>query len=803
MRSSKILMMVSTAIIGAGAPAIATAQPVNEIETIVVTARKTSEDLLKVPVAVSALTAKDIAARGIESIQDVAKFTPGLNTNQSIGGSLRSDRSFQHIIIRGMNPSSTANPTTSVFINGSPVGTSDFVQSLSDVERVEVLKGPQSAYFGRATFAGAVNIITPTAGDTLTGGVSATIGTRNTRNFTANLTVPIFADKFSVRGGYSYKSKDGSYKNAFKPSETLGDQRTESANLGFTLKPFENLTVKGFALAFRDTDGPPATGALFAAPGKSFDQGNCLVSGQPYFCGTLPGLLPNSPAQVTTVVAANNFANLSQTFLANPGGILDPEDRVNGFGLKRRAYHGDLSIQYEMPDLGLTATYLGAYNHNNWSEISDLANINGAANGQYPGYQGFPFSVTSKSHDYSHEFRLASDADKPLRGVIGVSYVKNYSQGALGVAGFGARGVNASPFNENENTGVFFGVAYDVLPQLTLNVEGRWQRSKEALFTAATHAPIANGTFEDFMPRVSVQYKFNPDVMAYVTYSQGVNTAAFNAQFSALPVVSQQKLQTLGLASSPAVSPEKLTNYEIGVKGRFLDGRATLSADIYYDEWTNQLLTSQYIWAANDPTNPYNVVGAAQYNPVNNSAFLYTFTGNFAASTAKGVEVEAKFIVFDHFTVNAAGAINDTKFDTYNCLGGCAPFPATTPVNTSGKYLPNASKNSLTLGVEYANDVSFLDDANWYIRTDYVYKSGVYFQANNTAKTPAINLVNVRAGLNWKGMTAEAYVDNLTNDDAYVSAFQGLNFAAGFTPSVVMVGLPNKITGGLKLSYRY
>jgi iron complex outermembrane receptor protein len=797
--SAFVLMFSHAGLATAQTTASATSET---LDTVIVTARKRSEDILKVPVSVTAFTSADIAKRGIESLQDVSNFTPGMTDDQANAGGARSDRSFQQIIIRGMNPSSTLNPTTSIFINGTPVASADFLQTLTDVDRVEVLKGPQSAYFGRETFAGAVNVIAKSATNTPGANASIDIGTRNTQNYSGTVNIPLIEDKLAVRAGYDYDSHDGSYKNQAVPGQTLGDQTTRAFHVAVTARPIENLTIKAFGTIFQDHDGPAATGALVASPGSSFNQSNCTIAGTPFFCGTLPGLLSGvSPAQNTKIVPGVNFANLSQAFLNGNRGILRGHDLVDGFGLKRNAYHGDLSAQYDVPSLGLTLTYLGAFNHDNWDEISDLSNLDGGVGGQYPGYPGFPFEVQDRDRDVSHEFRIATDPTKAYRFLLGVSYVDSHHTSALGTTQYGTNTVSSSGSTESETSGIFFSIAYDILPKLTINFDGRYQTDKESAFTAAGVKTVG-GKSNDFLPRVSLQYKVTPDVMAYATYSKGINPGTFNTQFSTIPTVSQTRLNTLGVAGGLIVNPEELTNYELGVKGKFFGGRATLSADIYYDKWDNQLNLKTYNFAAADPANPYNVVGGAQYVAGNTSIYPYAYTDNSATSTAKGIEVQADFIVIEHVTVDVGAAVNDTQYDSYNCTT-CLPYATNPGFNANGKYLPNSPKDSATVGIEYANRTPYFGGANYFVRGDYIYKDGVFIQSSNTVKTPDINLVNIRAGITVKNFALEGYVNNLFNNKSYTSGFQDVNFATNFGPTVVMVGLPQLVTAGIKLKYKY
>ncbi len=155
----------------AGQPAGPEQQASPGLGDIVVTARRREESLLQAPVTVTAFSAEAIRARDIRTLNDIAAFTPAVTiTNQ---GGARVDRSNQTFIIRGMNPQSSN--TASVFIDGAPV-TSGFVEGLDDAARVEILKGPQSAAFGRQAFAGAVNIVTKDPADKLGGRVDGTFG---------------------------------------------------------------------------------------------------------------------------------------------------------------------------------------------------------------------------------------------------------------------------------------------------------------------------------------------------------------------------------------------------------------------------------------------------------------------------------------------------------------------------------------------------------------------------------------------------------------------------------------------------
>ncbi len=802
MKISRLALLASTAAFALVAPTLSAAQVTtatsvtaadtgDQIEAVVVTARKRSEDVLKIPGNVTAFTAAALEARNIQTLDDVAKFTPGMTDNQASFGSGRTDRSFQSIVIRGMNPSSTVIPTTSIFINGTPVGSSDMIQNLNDVDHVEVLKGPQSAYFGRETFAGAVNIVTKSSSNTLTGNLSVEAGTRNTQVVSGDLSGPIIADKLMVSVGAKYNTMDGSYKNAADPSQTLGDQSSKSFHVGFTAKPVENLTIKAFAMWLQDNDGPSASGEYLTSGAGAFTQSNCTVAGTPFLCGTLPKLTSATPAQNTTITPA------VRAFLANPGGLTN-KDSVQQFGLKRDASHVDLNVNYDIPTLGLSLTYLSSYNEEKWSELSDLSNIDGSANGQYPGYTGYPFMVQYTDHDTSDEFRIATNPNKPYRALIGVSYVDTHQAEGLGSS---FTGVGTTQLVQSETSGIFFSFAYDILPQLTVNFDGRFQGDREASYSVVTGAVQDEAHSYAFLPRASIQYRFTPGIMAYATYSKGVNPGIFNSVYANLPAASQAEVKAAGYNVGTTVQPEKLTNYEVGLKGRFFDGRATLTADIYYDKWENQIDANNFNFGVTDAGNPYNVVGSPTYTANNKSIYPFNFSDNSANSTAKGAEFEANVIPIRHVNVNLSGAYNSTKYDSYICTS-CLPY---TSFSAKGKYLPDAPLMSFAVGVEYTNTIQvYGPPIDWFARVDAIYKDGVWLDSSNTVKTPSRELVNLRGGFTFpQGFELEGYVENLFNNKAPVYGFQGYNFATDFGPTGIVVGLPQLITGGVRVKYHF
>ena len=175
-----------------------------QMEEITVTARKVEERLLDTPIAIAAITGEDLAARHIVNLQDLAQNVPGTNVVNQASNGARSDRSFQAVVVRGIAPSSSALQTASIFVDGVPVASSSAIQTITSPERVEVLKGPQSAYFGRQTFAGAINVVNKLPTSEFSGQVTALGGTRSNYDATVEMSGPLAGDALGFQIGRAH-----------------------------------------------------------------------------------------------------------------------------------------------------------------------------------------------------------------------------------------------------------------------------------------------------------------------------------------------------------------------------------------------------------------------------------------------------------------------------------------------------------------------------------------------------------------------------------------------------------------------
>jgi iron complex outermembrane receptor protein len=787
------------------------------LEEIVVTARKRAEDVLKTPVAVSAFTAESIEQRGLLSVNSIADQTPGMNVSNNNAG--RNDRSFQQMVIRGFSPAAADTTTVATFIDGVPVSSASALTSIGEPARVEVLKGPQSAYFGRNTFAGAFNVVNKEPGDEFHASATGMIGTRNNYRIRADMEGPILGDKLTFRISGDQFSKDGSYKNASNTGETLGDQKTSSGTLLLVAKPIEGLTIKAFGLISKDEDGPSAQGFISAYTVKNADgkvvvqgQSNCTLNGtNPYICGTAPALIAGQSPSLTTIEDS-----YIKNFLAQPNGrIVSPSEGVQGYGLVRDFYHGHLSADYEIPDTDLTVSYLTGVNHEQYSTLVDLDNYGDTsiANngfGSVPtgarSYFDYPFLVERKVRDYSHELRLSYDNNDWIRGSTGVNFMDARTRAGNG-GGNGALGTTAF-FTSNGETrsrtiSGFYGLTFQVSDAISLSAEGRYQEdtlyayAQPTGYTATTSAFVPAGyyaggslllreTYKNFMPRFIGQYEWNEDLMTYASYAKGVNPGRFNTTFLTATTAAQRAASAIGL--TVGVDPEKVTNYEVGMKGKLLDGRLRFALDGYFAQWRNQI----------------NLSALTLVDPITNQAQIVSGYMNTGSADVRGVELDATYQLLRSVSLNVAGAIADSEIKSYR---SALVTTLTGITDYSGKEMPNTSKYSANAGLQYDGDLGEGLEGTWFARADYVYKSGVWSNAANIVKTPDRHTVNVRIGATHGSVSADIFVTNLFDNKAYTSIADQYvftnNFAYTSKLSAIVVGLPERRTFGLQVKYRY
>ncbi len=828
----KIVLSISGALVGLPVvPQLAMAQdPGSSLEEIVVTARKRGESVLDVPISVTAFSAEDIEVRGMVSLQDVAAGTAGMNISNVNSG--RNDRSFQQITLRGFTPSTTASTLTATFIDGVPVSSATAISNVLDPARIEILRGPQSAYFGRNSFAGAVNVVNKLPARELGGNVSVMAGSYSNFDAKGSIEGRLFSDKAGFRVTARQWSRDGTWDNQSEDGGTLGDQETTALSLYLDAQPTDQFSIKFFAMGSWNSDGPSAEGMLSAYelrnnggfPNVPFNSGNsdgtvlipslsnCILpSGLPYICGAAPGqpagFSPGANTRVTPEITAA---------LANGvGRVVSPGDGPNGYGLEGGYLHYHLTMDYEFGDSGFTLTSLTGYNDEYISELDDLDNFNSVS---LLGGWTFPFLVERDNEDFSQEFRLDYDNGGKFTGVFGVSYLNSESRGSL-VSVF-AETVFGAPRNplsavapaEADTTGIFFGLNYNFTDRLTVSAEGRYQEDEVFAFSRGpfslpennsfglpagdvpAYSEFFSNKFTEFLPRVIAQYDINDDLMVYGSWSEGVNVGlnSFNTNFLGGSPAAAAAAESIGLGV--IVQPEQLTNFEVGLKGTLLDGRIQGALTFYTADWDDQI--NQRSAFFNDDPPPVGT-GAPQ-----------ALAGSVNSGKVKvsGIELDVLASVGDNLTVNFAAALNDS--DIRNFID--PQITLTTGLEGDdfrGNQLPLSSRTSANLGIQYDTALASFADAELFARADISYKSKQFVDAANLTWIDDRTQVNLRGGVTRGPWKVEVFVINAFDNDDYISPAQNVILDPFFQLTgpfrYLNVGLPTLRTYGAQIGYTF
>jgi iron complex outermembrane receptor protein len=608
----------------------------------------------------------------------------------------------------------------------------------------------------------------------------------------------LIEDKLSFRASYGQDSFGGQYVNAANQSETLGARNTTDYSLTLYATPTDNFSAKLRLHYWEDDDGE--TPSVGYGLGNGEDTYNCNlggtaapmsgVPGDPnWVCGT-PRFPTRAEIGRDTIVTPDIAAALNNEF--NPGtDLVTPAGFLDGFGMYREAFSSSLSMNWELAN-GMNISSITAAHTNDQRRLGDFDyRVTGGVDEDGNDRPGANVAGIGDRtlEDFSQEIRLTSDQSKQLSWMIGFSYsdIEENLGGAFRVTAFRAPDnpdPNGPEYNISKTTGIFGSISYDFTDRLTLNLEARSQ--DDEVQTGFPTGTQLKGTFNSFTPRVILDFKPSEDMTIYGSYAQGTHPGVFNASMVGLEESNPADFACVDAAifSGVEVPEEQLDNLEFGFKGNLWDGRAIFTAAAYYGEWTDQ-----------------HNRGEVQCLQPDGSSQGYQTTGLGGSTDISGVELEFRAAVTDNFLVEATYALNKTEIlerDSNDAGIILGERELAGLGNQFSRYPESSGTLSGTLDGEI-NDVT-----GWFVRADYIYKSGKYATDANVTKTQPEKRINLRAGLTvGESLRLEAYVTNLTDDDAF-TGFQAFNDLAFFGGRrILTLGLPVKRTVGIRATYDF
>ena len=753
------------------------------LDEIVVTARKRVESIQDAPLTIQAFTGDQIEERGAESLVDLAKFAPGLTMNQ---GSSRSAADFS---IRGMTQISPVGDNrrdlVTVFIDGVPyIGNPQGIGT-EDLSRVEIIKGPQSALFGRATFGGAISLVTTTPGDELKGRVSVTGATDNDYRLSGAIEGPIVADKLTGRIAVEGRKFDGFYDNAFGGSLGETEQRYVAGTLNFT--PNEDLSIRLRWSDRHDEDGPAATTLI-----ARFTEHNCgpfpgyqprslaglpagftLAQSRRVYCGELKA--PKGPIGINTTLPASTLPLIP---LDEHKLILDHE-------------LGSISADWSFGG-GYTLSAIASTQEQNIEQVRDFEL---APEDRYQVY------LTNDQTQDTYEVRLTSPAEQRLSWMIGVARLETtfdtigaFINGAL----FGTAGAptpapaSLLPLRSASKADSVFGsIGFQATDRLSLSLEARRQNDEQTS-GVGTALPFSVET-KATLPRFLGRYSLNDETNLFVNYAKGNQPTLGYATFFQLTPAQQTVALANGLV--PAAPEAEIENYEIGIKHREDDGSWYLNASLYYLEWVGRQGVRTLQIDLNRDGVITNLPAPAGEN-FNASPFA---AGD---SNTKGIEIDGALRLGESWTLGGSAAYADTEIT--KALNETIPLRFLGLTDAKGFQYPLVPKFSGAAYLQYDQKLS--DARSWYVRTDMTYIGKRYDSIANFAYVPGQFRTNLRGGLRAEKWDVTAFVTNLFDDDTLEACRYQSDSATDpffFQLASCEAVLPNKRQFGVTATFRF
>jgi iron complex outermembrane recepter protein len=693
---------VMTAATAGNAAAQGTQTAQIQLEEIVVTARKTEERLQDVPISVTAFSAKELSERGMTDVFKVSQFTPGfsferVNRYGTQGGGSRP-------VIRGQS-NILGEGNAAVFVDGILFTDNILSFPFDIVERVETIKGPQAALFGRATFAGAINLITKRGTNDFENKISVRAAEHSDFELNGLSRGPMVEDRAFYMLQARYYEFGGQYRNTVDGAK-VGQEQSYGLNGAMEFVLRDNLNARISGGWNKDDDGLAAVGL------QDRFSNNCFLGApRQYYCGEVKQL---------------DAVALDRAGLKGKEGLRRDSVRV----LANVEYDADAFSIVSNTGLFWTDTEYGYDSTYQGGTALGLLTIPGttvarAATDPIRAGTTLRNEITARD-EWSQEIRVQSDQDNAIRGLAGVFYYQRRRDFVE------VRQTAAAPLNQGteriDNKAVFAAVTGDFSDQLTGSMELRYAQDKIGNFNPvvrATTRPLIEKKFKSWAPRFTLDFKPNADSLIYAVVAKGNKPGVINADPRFPPDIQ-------------FADEESSWNYEIGTKNTFLDGRLVANFSAYYIDWSKQQLTTNFIF----PTG-----GTASY------------IVNAGKTRVKGFELNLNAAINEYLTAGASYALNDAKFRILNDPEATELFGNP---SLKGKRTPNAPKTQATLFGKLTYPLS--DEVNTFLRGDYAFTGRKFDQVFNLAHTGEQNLLNMKLGVESEAWNLTLFVDNLTDD---------------------------------------
>lgn len=649
---------------------------------IVVTAQRREQTALKVPLSLTALDESLLKNKQVSSVNDLQFVSPGIRTGHQQG--------VNRLFIRGIGLSSFASGADSsvaFYVDGVYIGRpTQQLSSFYDIGRVEVLRGPQGALYGRNATGGAVNLISNDPEREVGGYVNVTAGNYSLHEAEGAISLPLSANgDFRARAAFKLLDRKG-YGRDISNQTDVNDASAQSARLTLQYNPDNTVDIK-------------LTGEYTHENDNNYHTTNF----GPYQFGNL-ALCPVTNGIECQFPGVTQFGGIE---VRNSQDAATNLDLFPGARNRREGYALTLNAKFALNDV------LSLNSISGWRKFDRYNNSN--ADGSSSGIGNVDYD--EKNRQLSQELVLNYDGG-PLQVTAGASYYNERLENHV-IAPFIQFDDPATPALDNpyKQDGVlkidayaaYLQATYSVTPEFRVTAAGRYsseKRTSKGAFTGL-FVPVVNiddsRRWSSFTPKFGLEYDLAPGTMIYASYTKGFKSGTFN--------VGQ---------NNPAINPEKIESYEAGIKSRLLDNRVDVTAAYFHYEYTDL--------------------------QVNKIIGIGTVTTNAAAAKTDGFEVAVSARVTPQLTLSGNFTYLDSTFTDFLSVN---PLFQTSPAeDLKGAMLPGSPKYAAVLGAQYVLPLGD-DGRELTLNADMSYQSKIFFSEFNDIQLGQRSATKVNASLRY------------------------------------------------------
>lgn len=818
-----------------------------QVEEVIVSTRKRDENLQEVPIAVTAFSAEQAERLALNDVRDLSKLTPSLIFDQGVSPQ------DTRITIRGLAPirgrQNVAVLQDGVDITSQSIGTGGgsllVNPRLFDIERVEIVKGPQNALYGRSAFNGAINYVMRRPTEDLQVRVFSDLGANGRAEIRGGISGPLIGD--TLLGDFSAAAWtfDGFYRSPVT-NGAIGSQQGTAYAGSLQWSPTDRLSVRLRGEVLNDEAGPTAYRQIFGTTTLSVPAAATTPPG--------PGLLPVlSPGIITTGVQNVFVGTLPNGNSQTVGASEDPRTGVDYPGTDRDITRLTLTADYDFGPAKLT--YLGHVANAETFQFLDGLN-SGSVSTEIIGAE------TQRTDDtdlQSHELRLTSSGDTRVSWVVGALLWQeevNHIDGgftcvnntglapfnpcaglmaAVGTTQFSQR--NPDPWSRDTDHWSVYGlVDWEILDRLSVILEARYT-SEESDYSGPIrdtgggsrivaqpgsflgYLPLiipsqgtARASDDDafFLPKATLQWQATDTAMYYLSWAM----AAKPSGIAQVPAgLGGFAVTPDGNVDSSRFDREEMTVWELGAKTEWFDRRLVANGSLFFQDYTDKQVSVQV--------------------PTPDGTGLLARTANAAGAEVLGLEAELLWFATDFLQLRGSYTFLDTEFTDYkerttgaaniaqaslnrpdNCT--VALNPTSCVLDLSGNELEYAPRHAATAGFTLQNELA--GERTVFVEGDLVYQDDRYLDRFNASSLDSYTTFDLRFGIRGAKWSATFYADNLFDDDTIKTAASIINLRdiavlGGFNgnpppttvilpPSVIAI-LPDQRQFGLRASFRF